>query len=100
MAQESAELDVRAVVVLGCGGGGGSMRLGRELNATAVVTLGRGGGGGVHAVRVGVEAGHELGVGGVFCCDCGMGRARLGLQRLSLGFLFRPSGLQLRPSCL
>ena len=44
--QESAELDVRAVVVLGCGGGGGSVRLGRELNATAVVTLGRGGGGG------------------------------------------------------
>ena len=70
-----------------------------ELNATAVVALGRGGGG-VHAVRVGVEADHELLVSGVFGCGCGVDRARLGLQCSSLGFLLRSGGLQLRPRCL
>ena len=100
MAQESAELDVTAVVVLGCAGGGGFHAVGVGVECNGGRYPWAGGEGGIHAVGVGVEADHKLRVSGVFGSDCGMGRARLGLQRLSLGFLLRPGGLQLRSRCL
>ena len=100
MAQESAELDVSAVVVLGCGGGGGFHAVGVGVKCNCGRYPWAGGEGGIHAVGVGVEADHKLRVCGVFGSDCGMGRARLGLQRLSLSFLLRSGGLQLRPRCL
>ena len=53
MAQESAELDVRAVVVLGCGGGGGFHAVGMGVECHGGRYPWAGGGGG--SMRLGWE---------------------------------------------